>query len=542
MQFPPIAFVLLFAAFLAAGAAVIARRSSVTEGSRLFVALMFLVAVWSLTYAFQLLATTEAWKVLWNSVQYLPGFVAPILFCAFAFTYAGKGATVTRRRLAAAVAFPVVAGLSVWVPSLDQYVREQVQMSSYGGFVALDVVHGPVFLACVGYAYVFVLAGVARIVLTSIRAPSVYRRQAGLVTLGAVVPLGASVGSYILDVTMIDLTPVALAVFGVTVAVALVRYQLLTVAPIERDAILSEVSDGILVTDADGRVLDRNPAAAAMLGADCEVGEVLTHADAAPVPQLIDTPADETCELSLDDDRWVTCRKRHLEWTGSDTDAYLYILHDITDRREHERELERRNERLDEFASVVSHDLRNPLSIATGYAELAERDPNPEHFDRIADAHERIDEIIEDLLTLTRTGKAVGDTEAVDLDAVAEEAWAGVEMTDATLTLATDRTIEADRLRLKQALENLFRNAAEHGGDDVTVTVADAADGFVVADDGPGIPPEDRADVLEPGVSGAGGTGVGLAIVSAVAEGHGWALDVEESADGGARFAFRTAS
>jgi signal transduction histidine kinase len=65
----------------------------------------------------------------------------------------------------------------------------------------------------------------------------------------------------------------------------------------------------------------------------------------------------------------------------------------------------------------------------------------------------------------------------------------------------TDRAIEADRARLKQLLENLIRNGVEYAGPDVTIEVGDLDDGFYVADDGPGIPPDERGDVFEAGYS-----------------------------------------
>jgi signal transduction histidine kinase len=86
-------------------------------------------------------------------------------------------------------------------------------------------------------------------------------------------------------------------------------------------------------------------------------------------------------------------------------------------------------------------------------------------------------------------------------------------------------------------LENLFSNAVEHDDGDVTVTIGDTADGFYVADDGPGIPEERREDVFEAGYSTAeDGTGFGLRIVGQIARAHGWSVRATGSAAGGARF------
>ena len=92
-------------------------------------------------------------------------------------------------------------------------------------------------------------------------------------------------------------------------------------------------------------------------------------------------------------------------------------------------------------------------------------------------------------------------------------------------------------MRLEQLLENLFRNAVDHAGEDVTVTVGDLDDEFYVADDGPGISDDERDRVFEDGYSTVEeGAGLGLAIVAGIAEAHGWSVTVTESEDGGARF------
>jgi PAS domain S-box-containing protein len=203
-------------------------------------------------------------------------------------------------------------------------------------------------------------------------------------------------------------------------------------------------------------------------------------------------------------------------------------------------ELERQNERLDQFASVVSHDLRNPLSVARGRLDLAEMTGEDEHFEAVDRAHDRMEELIEGLLALARQGEMANDPVSVDLEGAAEAAWDTAETGDLSLAFDDPPTVEADPDRLRQLLENLFRNTAEHGGDDVsTVTVGGLSDGFYVDDDGVGIPESERESVLQSGYSGADGTGFGLAIAETIAEAHGWSVAVAESDEGGARFEFR---
>lgn len=216
----------------------------------------------------------------------------------------------------------------------------------------------------------------------------------------------------------------------------------------------------------------------------------------------------------------------------------LAIGRDITERKEYERELERQNEQLEEFASIVSHDLRNPLNVADGRLELAREECDSEHLDAVARAHERIQTLIDDLLTLARQRDAVIEVEPVALGATVEQCWRNVETADATLVTDTERTVRADRNQIQQLLENLIRNAVEHGGENVTVRIGDVDEaGFYVADDGPGIPEGNREQVFEAGqTTSETGTGFGLAIVDRVADAHDWEVSVTESEAGGARF------
>lgn len=206
---------------------------------------------------------------------------------------------------------------------------------------------------------------------------------------------------------------------------------------------------------------------------------------------------------------------------------------------EHTQELQHQNERLEEFTKIVSHDLRNPLNVATGRLELATEDCDSDHLSSVRDALDRMESLIENLLQLAKEGEEIGDLEPVALNRIVEQCWHHVETSEATLEIETDRTIHADASRFQQAVENVIRNAVEHGGTDVTITVGDLHNGFYIADDGPGIPRADRERVFEAGFStSSDGAGFGLATVKQIAQAHGWSITVTESDGGGTRFEF----
>lgn len=220
----------------------------------------------------------------------------------------------------------------------------------------------------------------------------------------------------------------------------------------------------------------------------------------------------------------------------------IISLTDVTEREQYRSQLERQNNRLENFASVVSHDLRNPLTVAQGRLELALDSDNPgEHLEAATDALERMEELIEDLLVLARSGDLVDELDTIWLPDIIDASWAMVDAPDAELAITESARfeLEADPERLQQLLENIFRNAVEHGGRSITITVSGLpdADGFAIEDTGGGIDPAIRDRLFEAGASShSDGTGFGLSIVAEIVEAHGWSITATDASSGGARF------
>ena len=328
----------------------------------------------------------------------------------------------------------------------------------------------------------------------------------------------------------------------------------------EYETIVRTVPDEVYTMDADGYITSVAPPAGddtsiagysreEMVGSHASL--VMDEDDVqraeATIRDLLTTPGKERASFEMDHvtrDGERVPHENHIAPLYDEDGEFrgtVGVLRDISDRKERERELERQNERLAEFANVVSHDLRNPLNVARAEAEMLREQCDDEHLDHLQAAHERMEAIVEDVLTLARQGEAVEDPGRTSLERVAERAWANVEAPRATLTVEADATLPADARRLQRLLENLFRNSVDHGGESVSVTVGSLGSegGFYVADDGPGIPEDEREAVFESGyTTEADGTGFGLAIVRRIADAHGWSVELADGSDGGARFEF----
>ena len=350
-----------------------------------------------------------------------------------------------------------------------------------------------------------------------------------------------------------DHSPLGIAAFVVFAGYAIFGLGMFDIRPIARDNLVDEVDDAFIALDADRHLVDYNAASEPLLAPD-ETGDPIGRPLTEVFPEVAATlefdggeEAGNTDTLSLAHDgetRHYDGRVTPIVEKGSIA-GYTVVLTDVTTREEYRQELERRNRQLDQFASAVSHDLRNPLQVAAGQTALLEQrylsdsdDEAAETVESLARSIDRMEEIVTDLRALSEEGQTVEETASVEFERVAIEAWETVDTLEGTLTIGTRGRIEAQRSRLRSVLENLFRNAVEHGGPEVSVRVGLTDGGFYVADDGPGIDRENRESIFEYGYSNtANGTGFGLAIVRQMVVSHDWEIEVAESETGGARFA-----
>jgi PAS domain S-box-containing protein len=592
-QFTPYTIPLVIAVVVSAVGAGIAwyQREGLAEIYAMWIHVA--LALWPLTMLLTLSVTSLGLKkpFLLLFVPTVPLLVISCLLFVFHFT--GRPEWDTPRRRQALAAFPALTLVLSVTNGAHELVFVNPQLDTSGSFVQLTYGLGPGLYGIVAISGVLVATYLGLTIRKFFRSRNVYRNLSFIIALGFITVTGA----FFLSVVGLSplphfvLAPLAYVVVGgvLILGTSSVRFirrlpidRVLSVAgsrfdssvPLARDFIVQEVENGIIVLDAEDRVVDINATAKRMLGLDRPVGKHLLDVtrpdwilEGGELRELLEN---EAPIRELDDEVWVhtpegeRCYDVSISALTDDgeTVAHVVLIHDITDQKEREerleeqteelefqkRQLERQNERLDRFASIVSHDLRNPLNIVDGHLELLESAKpdgadevtiEAEQVDRMQQATERMSAIIDDALTLARQGKAITDTATVDLETVVADAWGNVDTAAATLESRVDASIVADRDRLLNVFENLFRNSIEHGGEDVTVTVGllQDRDGFYVADDGPGIPDDEKESVLEHGyTTSADGTGLGLSIVTDIARAHGWTVEVTDSESGGARF------
>lgn len=244
-----------------------------------------------------------------------------------------------------------------------------------------------------------------------------------------------------------------------------------------------------------------------------------------------------TVDLSLSDSNERTPLVDEVVAAPVEGQVLFRRVANLVSRRKQTVELHEKNERLEQLTSMLRHEVRNPLGILDGYLELAREEGDPESFYRCRTAVDRMKRLFDETLLIVQGEEIEVEPEPADLAALCEESWNIISESGAEIETATTQQILADEDRLRQLIENLFRNAVEHGGSNVTVTVGDLDNGFYTEDDGVGIPEEKRETAFEPGYStSTTGTGLGLEVVQHVVDAHGWDVRITEGTAGGARF------
>jgi PAS domain S-box-containing protein len=434
------------------------------------------------------------------------------------------------------------------------------------------------------YSYFLISVGTLTLVRGLRRFPPPYRRQTALIIAGALVPWIGNVLylARVLPATGLDLTPMALTVSGAFFTWGLYRYRLFGLVPVARDMVVDSMDDGVLVLDAQRRIVDLNAAAERYTGCSPAslgrpVDEVVSWwneavAEDRPLgegqPAVVKTePGPRYFEVKVSAVR--DGQRRFVGW--------LVTVHDISNRRRGEAEryaFERRvqeqqkSESLMVLAGGVAHDFNNLLTGILGNAELLAMQAPPESGQRraaeaIVIGAQRAADLVAKMLAYSGGGRVVA--ERVDLDALVRDMVDLLEASVArhcTLIYKSPGAlpeVETDPTQIRQVVLNLIINATEAVDDDGVVTVETGAETldratlkkmtygagveqgryvFIdVVDNGHGMDDHTLARMFDPFFSTKDqGRGLGLAAVRGIVGSHHAALRVTTAVGQGTRF------
>jgi PAS domain S-box-containing protein len=592
-QNTPYAWTLFVTAALSAGLAWLAWQRRHVPGARTLTLLLLANVIWSFTYGLELSTPDLAWQILWAKVEYFGIVSAPVLWFAFVLRYTRQEAWLTRRKMFGLSVMPTIFILLAWTNESHHLIWAQVGQTTEQGAKILTLEHGLAFFGMAAYCYLMLLLGALILLRAIVNASVFYRKQIGIMLVGAFVPW---IGNILYlsganPLRPIDLTPFAFMITGIVVNWGLFRYGFLDIVPVARDRVIEMMGEGVIVADAQRRILDLNPAARRLLGAP--LGKDFTQPTALFVGQDLDDALarwpelEKNCNLAQDarvDFLLYTPQgKRFFEAHISPIYDYqgahnggLIILRDITARKQVESDLRHARDAAEAasrakstFLGVMGHELRTPLTVIIGYTELLRQEAQiqgqPKTVERLerveASAHHLL-ELVNDVLDFSQieAGRMELASDVFDISGVVHNALAQIssraKQSNNTLhiELAPDLgQMKADMARVRQVLLNLLDNAnkfTENGQIIVRVkrVVEESGNWLIVeiADTGIGMTQEQLGGLFQAFTQADmsmtrkyGGTGLGLVISQRLCQMMGGEISVESTPGVGSMFTIR---
>jgi PAS domain S-box-containing protein len=220
-------------------------------------------AEWSLGYGLELEAVEQPTKVFWARTQYFGIVTVSAMMLLIVLQYTGREKWLTRRNLVLLATVPLVVLLLVWTNDAHGLIWKEIRLIQNGSFLVLDFEHGVFFWLLIAYSYLLLLLGTLLLLQMFLRPSRLYRAQTGIILAGTLAPWigNAAYVSGVNPFPHLDLTPFAFTLTGLAATWGLFRFRLLDIVPVARDTVVESMHDGVLVLDAQARIVDVNLAA-----------------------------------------------------------------------------------------------------------------------------------------------------------------------------------------------------------------------------------------------------------------------------------------
>jgi PAS domain S-box-containing protein len=548
--------------------AILAYRRRSIPGATYFLALMLGAIIWSLANIFENLNAGLDGKVFWSKVSYIGVVTVITSWALFVLNHTGRAKWITRRTVALLCIEPVLLVAFVWTNEWHGLIWKTMELQYLGSYTAEVVSHGIVFWIHAVYGYLVLLGSTILLFRALFRSPEIYQGQLVALLIGTLAPWIGN-GVFLLGLSPIDLTPLAFSITGLALAWGLFRFQLLDIVPVARDLVMESINDGVLVLDAQYRIVDLNAAVRRLIGEERSKGIIGQPTDkvfARLHNQVIEKlDAESVIEITIGEgaaERYFEIRVSPLLDRVKRLTGRVVILHEITDHKRIEAQMRAQNETLtktnqdlqlarnraeeatrlkSQFLATMSHELRTPLNAIIGYSDIVLAGMTGEltaeqrnYQERILANADHLLGLINDILDLSKVEAGRMEMSrrpfsvANWLRDVEFQTRGLAEKKKLSLEVSLDPQLPAsilgDAARLKQIAINLLSNAVkftEEGCVRLDTRKGDADTWtFAVSDTGMGIPLHMQDVIFDEfrQVDGTsrrshGGTGLGLAIV-----------------------------
>lgn len=403
LHFTLYSIVVLISAVISAALALYSFRHGKTPGAVALGFMMSAVAVWGLGDSLEISSIDPQVQFFWVKVQYLGVVVVPAAWLAFALQYTGRDRWLTRHNLALLAIEPALTLAVVFTNQIHHLMWVQTELTPSNPVPVREVIHGPWFWIHSMYSYILLGVGTFLLVRMFIRSPSLYRRQSGALLVGVLVPWVIN-ATYLLGLSPlpnVDLTPFAFPVAGMALAWGIFRFRLLDIVPVAREAVIDGMSDGVIVLDAQDRIVDLNPAARRILA--LSPAEAIGHTPDEVLAGQVFMPdyhrdEEEVCEeieLSYGQERrFYELAVSWLKDKNESPTGRLVVLRDITARKRAEQKLRASEQRF----RALFHNANDAIFLST----FSEEDGTVRHILEVNDvACKRLGYSIDELLAMS---------------------------------------------------------------------------------------------------------------------------------------------
>jgi len=522
-----------------------------------FTLLMGCLTIWIYGYIFEILSPDLDTSLFFNNIEIPCTLVVPVAFLLLVLYFTRRERYVTPITLPLFFAPPAVLCLVEFTNPLHYLYYPDFTPVRYGDVVIWVHGHGPLFWLAITFTYLVSITSLILIVSHLSATGPHHRRPILLLLLAAEIPLACNILStlHITPVPALDFTPMAFMISGIILAFGLFRY-LFTSIPVAYTRVIATMQDGVIVTNGLSRVIDINAAAGQITGVPVkdaigrEIGEILPMLpDNLRGTSLPDKGGRTECRIgSGRQPRCFDVLAMPLGDEGVGSEGALFVLRDITDRKQAELALAEANRKLSLLSGITRHDIRNKLTGLKAYLLLSEEAAEENDTRAAAEYLAREQEIADTIgrqIEFTKIYEDMGVMSPVwqDVDICIRVAMADLPLTGITLENVTaGYEVYADPL-LEKVFYNLIDNALRYGGETfsaITVGASPAPDGTLILtleDNGAGIAAEEKELIFGRGFGK--NTGLGLFLSREILSITGITILENGEAGHGARFTIR---
>ena len=555
-QYTPYVYPLAIAALLSVLLAFYLWDHRKTSGAKAAAALWLALFIWIAGHCLEILGVELPTKLFWEKIQYFGLVVLPVALFVFSLEFSGRKSWITSSRLVALLVVPTITLLLALSNDWHRQLWTDWALESVGGTSVLNLEPGIAFWVSSIYNYILLAISTVLIVQATIRHPKTYRGQTASMLAGIIAPwLGYAISNFGLFQLPIDLTPIAFTLTGLAIAWNIYNYQLQNIARIAFETVIDSMSDALFILDMENQIVDVNPAGQRTLqrSVDEIIGRDASEVfiDYGDLLDLYQNAINIREEIALENDSQNHYYELSISPLTDHQDKILgraIVLHDISDRKKAENAmLMARDQALEasraksHFLARVGHELRTPLGVIRGYADLLKEPAYGELSElqlkalaEIIDSTQRVSDMVSELLDEARLAAGAVQldikpfTPTLILKDVQEKL--SVLANQKGLALNTDLDpklppqLVGDPKRINQMVTNLASNSikfTKEGGVHIRFYQRSKKQwAMEVKDTGPGIPKEAQDDIFEPFrqadnsiAKKYGGTGLGLSIV-----------------------------